>query len=105
MDAELKAKWVKALRSGRYKQVAGTLKRGEKHCCLGVLYRIQRGDFKELRNNLMSTELPEGYSGGLTQDQRNDLAARNDGTFSPATKVQHEKQSFREIADYIDKHL
>ena len=37
MDKKIKAKWVKALRSGKYKQGTGVLFNGEKHCCLGVL--------------------------------------------------------------------
>lgn len=42
MKNNIMKKWVKALRSGKYKQGTGTLKqynRNEeaKHCCLGVL--------------------------------------------------------------------
>lgn len=40
MDAELKRKWVKALRSGRYEQGAGALHDGKRYCCLGVLGKI-----------------------------------------------------------------
>lgn len=35
-------RWIKALRSGRYKQGKHVLRRGEKHCCLGVGCRIFR---------------------------------------------------------------
>ena len=38
MNAELKAKWVEALRSGRYKQGRGFLRNAnDEFCCLGVL--------------------------------------------------------------------
>ena len=38
MDAEVKAQWVEALRSGKYKQAKGVLhKVGGGYCCLGVL--------------------------------------------------------------------
>lgn len=37
MDAETKAKWVSALRSGEYKQCTGFLQKDEGFCCLGVL--------------------------------------------------------------------
>lgn len=30
-------KWVKALRSGKYKQAEGQLRDGDRFCCLGVL--------------------------------------------------------------------
>jgi hypothetical protein len=37
VNPELKAKWVEALRSGKYQQARGKLRKGEKFCCLGVL--------------------------------------------------------------------
>jgi hypothetical protein len=41
MDAELKAKWVEALRSGKYQQLTpGGLREGDRFCCLGVLCDI-----------------------------------------------------------------
>lgn len=40
--AELKRKWIEALRSGRYRQTTGRLTDGEGgYCCLGVLCAIQ----------------------------------------------------------------
>lgn len=41
MDADIKRKWVDALRSGKYKQARGKLKnRAGGFCCLGVLCDI-----------------------------------------------------------------
>lgn len=40
MDAELKAKWIEALRSGKYKQTRQILRDGNGHCCLGVLCEV-----------------------------------------------------------------
>ena len=44
MNAEVKAKWVEALRSGRFTQGTGKLALVEdgitKHCCLGVLCEV-----------------------------------------------------------------
>ncbi len=37
MDPILKAKWIEALRSGKYKQGKGVLRYGDEFCCLGVL--------------------------------------------------------------------
>ena len=37
MDAEIKRKWVEALRSGKYKQGRDQLQNGDTYCCLGVL--------------------------------------------------------------------
>ena len=33
-------KWIEALRSGKYKQGKGFLKKGDCHCCLGVLCEV-----------------------------------------------------------------
>lgn len=33
-------KWIEALRSGQYKQGKGYLKKGDCHCCLGVLCEV-----------------------------------------------------------------
>ena len=37
MKADIKAKWVAALRSGQYEQAEGVLRNDEGYCCLGVL--------------------------------------------------------------------
>ena len=37
MDKKIKKKWLKALRSGKYKQGRDALRIGNKFCCLGVL--------------------------------------------------------------------
>lgn len=42
MDKKLKAKWVKALMSGKYKQGMDALRSDGKYCCLGVLAEIIR---------------------------------------------------------------
>lgn len=40
MDAEIKTKWVEALRSGKYEQGTEQLYSEGKYCCLGVLCDI-----------------------------------------------------------------
>ena len=40
MNPEIKAKWIEALRSGKYRQTKEYLKRGDKYCCLGVLCEV-----------------------------------------------------------------
>ena len=42
MNKEIKAKWIEALKSGKYKQTKGTLKDEHGYCCLGVLCEIFR---------------------------------------------------------------
>lgn len=47
MDKHVKTKWIKALRSGDYKQTKATLRDTEGFCCLGVLCDIYH---KEIGN-------------------------------------------------------
>lgn len=93
MDAELKAKWVEALRSGKYRQCQEKLHvyRTNKYCCLGVLARIC--------TDHSTKQLAEGISGwerlgSLDDFQGEKLASMNDSG-----------KSFAEIADYIEKNL
>ena len=46
MDKKLKAKWIKALRSGNFKQLKGRYydRESNRYCCIGVLGRIAQGD-------------------------------------------------------------
>ncbi len=37
MHEQWKAKWIDALRSGKYEQGRGSLHPGDKYCCLGVI--------------------------------------------------------------------
>jgi hypothetical protein len=96
MDATLKAKWVKALRSGEIKQAKGTLlEDGGAMCCLGVLATIQDCDLSKLDVwDRKTTKLPHGFNAGISAKTREALAVKNDGG-SP----------FPEIADYIEEHL
>lgn len=40
MRKDIKAKWIRALRSGKYRQGDGQLRNDDKFCCLGVLCDI-----------------------------------------------------------------
>ena len=96
MNAELKAKWVDALRSGEYRQGTGWLERGGAYCCLGVLCAIQDSEWRGYwTNDSMYTEtLPLNLNADLADRERRDLADMND-----------RGKSFSEIADYIEKNL
>lgn len=53
MNRAVKAKWVKALRSDRYKQAKGTLRTPNgRMCCLGVLCHIQGIDWKDAKSQM-----------------------------------------------------
>lgn len=94
MDAELKSRWVKALRSGEYRQAHCMLRDATgAMCCLGVLCSIQ-GTPDAMLNGVMKSIVPDEYAGGLARAMSEALARMNDGG-----------KSFPEIADYIEEHL
>ena len=102
MNKKLKQKWVKALRSGRYKQTTGMLQLGRAYCCLGVLCRIA-GARKRPRTNEFVwrgeadwSELPDTMRADLGLDLKAEghLVNMNDGG-----------KTFDQIADYIEENL
>lgn len=82
MKQNIMKKWVKALRSGKYKQGAGTLKQYNRkgqaeHCCLGVLCELYNQDMKKNKKKTLPEKIynndrdfSHGYSrfGGHKED-------------------------------------
>ncbi len=115
MKKALKAKWLKALRSGRYEQATGKLKSTDGgYCCLGVLCNVMGAKWK-LDDD---AELKPYFDGrpigvddefflrpaflkkvGLTDVRQKELADLNDG--KPGLNIL--PSSFSEIADHIEK--
>jgi hypothetical protein len=96
-------RWVKALRSGKYKQGTGHLKRRSGYCCLGVLCELRGVGFDGLRGTLpdramrwagMSNPHGKAQKGPL---HRISLAQRNDGNGA-------RRHSFKMIAKLIERH-
>ncbi len=102
MDAELKTKWVEALRSGEYEQGIMYLRRDGKHCCLGVLCELADLTISEGGMMVAGPYDEDDYEpiydlvGG--PDVAKALWERNDGNGM-------RRQSFPEIADYIEANL
>lgn len=48
LKSKIKKAWIKALRSGEYKQCRNKLKDGESYCCLGVLNDSGKFTFDQL---------------------------------------------------------
>ena len=82
MRKEVMVKWVKALRSGKFKQGQGTLKQfnkkgQEQHCCLGVLCELYNDTMKKNKKKTLPEKVCDndrdfsyGYSrfGGKKED-------------------------------------
>lgn len=115
MRKDIKAKWIKALRSGKYAQGKGQLHTGDKFCCLGVLCDLHakatgqtwdgaRYDGEDLMLPISVANwarLPKKYRGSASDrtdvyfsDEHESLSELNDGG-----------KSFKEIAAVIKEKL
>lgn len=105
MDAELKAKWLEALRSGKYDQGTGQLRNGNCFCCLGVLCDVFN---------------PTGWDGeewsfGEGIDQCRELSVlpsnfrlqcgMDGGLEERLIELNDEGKTFSTIANYIEENL
>lgn len=117
MDPAIKEKWVKALRSGAYRQGSEAFRLrspqfGIEYCCLGVLCEISGSEWKEGIGPHINGECLVGCPGdegfgslglsyfGLNDATQRELISMNDGFGDECTR-----KSFPEIADYIEKNL
>ena len=128
MKKEVAKKWVKALRSGKYKQGKGYLKQFNsknepKHCCLGVLcelydQQMKKNHKKTLHSeHLLSTEDVEfirfnKHDGGLPKVVREWANMINPlGEFIKNDRVQYladlndDGKKFSTIANIIEKNV
>lgn len=113
MDADLKSKWIEALRSGKYSQAKGKLRDlidGNSYCCLGVLCVVSGAKFerddedgwvpylngKNIRNAYGDEYLAYSFicKIGLSHQTQTHL-----------TKLNDDGKPFFEIADFIEKNV
>ena len=71
MKKEIAKKWIKALRSGKYKQGKGYLKQftsknEPRHCCLGVLCELYNDTMKKNHKKILYTEEMQDNSSGTS---------------------------------------
>lgn len=113
MDSKLKAEWITALRSGKYKQIKGALEDTNEdgkiigNCCLGVLCRVAyiKGTIQKGQNTIFGKEAKGSLSGfmlkktGLGGGDESTLIDLNDGTAFIKQK------SFKQIATWIEKNI
>lgn len=103
MDKNIKGKWIKALRSGEYKQGIHSLRDNDCFCCLGVLCDvIDNGKWNRLDNGKLEYD---GAGEGLPVQLLEDINLSN-ATLSKLIWLNDvEKASFQKIADWIEKWL
>jgi hypothetical protein len=105
MDAEIKAKWLGALRSGKYRQTRNAVRDEQGFCCLGVLCDVAGAEWKSndsgfyvaYRDDSSVTGTPETLDDeiGLLAEHREAVMSLND----------LDGKSFSEIADYIEANI
>lgn len=115
MNAELKTKWLEALRSGKYEQGKHYLKEGGKYCCLGVLCEVA-GLESEL-NSVFDTSKMRFFAKPVQECDRMDSDICYLPSFEERSGVTRKVQSelaemndeqgatFEEIAERIEKTL
>lgn len=111
MDNKLKAKWVAALRSGKYKQAQDRLRRDGGYCCLGVLCDVSgAGEWIEDGDGVLFFHAEGHDDNGLDSyvdaalDMRlRDLLGINVIVESELIDQNDAGASFSEIADYIEQ--
>lgn len=107
MKKAWKAKWVKALRSGKYKQARGQLRReyadGQyAYCCLGALCDIASGTKWRRGEAVVSKVSNVDVLSGMTLDKFG-LSYPEQGTLTKMNDL--DRASFKKIATYIEKNL
>lgn len=107
MDPKLKRRWVRALRSRKYKQGREQLRDGNKFCCLGVLCDLVPGrkwadtGAVTIRSSRYFSTAPSFLVENGAQEN---LIAMNDGSRGDANPI-GTKRTFATIATWIEKNL
>lgn len=105
MDVTVKDKWLKALRSGNYKQAKGTLRKTVGYCCLGVLC-----DVVDNTKWVACSGIEEGYynwnrSMAYCPFDIQKTLKLSDIDLDILMRMNDEGKTFSEIADYIERQL
>lgn len=112
-NKEFIREWVAALRSGEYEQGEGSLRTGNKYCCLGVACDLfaKKGDGKWSYRDLsyfykeVSTVLPGAIAKVIFGDAAwsTGPACEIDGRyFNSLANANDDSKSFEQIADFLE---
>lgn len=102
--------WIKALRSGKYKQGTGYLCKNDKYCCLGVLCEIAKQKGIDISREKIEIGLGHYcYAYDNNRDWLPPILAKaifngsSDETDKLSILNDHHEQTFPQIAEYIEK--
>lgn len=104
MKKSVMRKWVKALRSGKYKQAQGALQTRDGYCCLGVLCDISKISYFTAGYYLKDHEFPpaevQEYAGLQT---KNGYFTKSNGNTETLSVLNDGGHSFKYIARIIER--
>lgn len=113
MKKAIRDRWVKALRSGKFRRGRGQLQpTANTYCCLGVLCKVAKISYERGAHGLA---LSDSKKLGFQIGDLNALVSLNDGVFDTSNVRYYglpprgyrwgRGASFRVIADWIEEHL
>lgn len=109
MNPEIKNRWTKALRSGKYKQGKGLLRDSEdRYCCLGVLCDVVKSDLGLEWESFMGCYSIENYEASLPDTIVKFTGVNSTGYYGKVRLVlmnDRDGYTFNEIAEVIEKEL
>jgi hypothetical protein len=110
MPADLKQKWLAALRSGEYEQTKRTLFDGTGYCCLGVLEKCVIGEVSRLHIDGEVAGMPSPANERtmgvkFEPDQGGVWGLRANGNYLYLAHLNDSGTSFAKIADLIEKYV
>jgi hypothetical protein len=126
MNKKVKALWLKALRSGKYKQARGQLKKGNGFCCLGVLTDLYLQEMREIvasnikfggspEDLLTDVYIPEPDDADLSKQVQDwagldscdpNVQCKKDADMESLSYLNDTKKfTFKQIANAIEKNL
>lgn len=119
MNQDIKAKWIKALKSGEYTQAEAMLRKddgrgGVSHCCLGVLCELYcqatGAEFdaleRPMRNGTADELLPKVVKEWAGLDENDPSIPETDGGYhNTLSGFNDDGMSFEDIAVLIQNHL
>ena len=102
MNKSIAMKWVRALRSGKYKQGRDYLKEGERYCCLGVLQERVLG-LKTIKREFLTKHACRLAGMYGVQGEARIIQMGGEDYYSLADANDRGKK-FSSIANWIEKH-
>jgi hypothetical protein len=105
LDPDLKARWVEALRSGKYKQGKGALEKYNCNCCLGVLARVENVPVLDEDHQEKHFVFTEDEKNGQIMYPPQNWCGLDDATIYALADLNDSGYTFDQIAKLIEEKL